>query len=79
MPDPTFPEVTISARAAARLRAGHLWVYTSDASSDSGAKPGSLVYVVDPRKERLGTALYSSSSQIKLRLLSAQVHGFTSP
>jgi 23S rRNA (cytosine1962-C5)-methyltransferase len=69
MPDPTFPEVTISARAAARLRAGHLWVYTSDASSDSGAKPGSLVYVVDPRKERLGTALYSSSSQIKLRLL----------
>ncbi len=69
MPDPIFPEVTISARAAARLRAGHLWVYTSDASSDSGAQPGSLAYVVDPRKERLGTALYSSSSQIKLRLL----------
>ncbi len=72
MPDPTLPEVTISARAAARLRAGHLWVYTSDASSDSGAKPGSLVYVVDPRKERLGTALYSSSSQIKLRLLTRE-------
>ena len=72
MPDPIFPEVTISARAAARLRAGHLWVYTSDASSDSGAKPGSLVYVVDPRKERLGTALYSSSSQIKLRLLTRE-------
>src|SRR5437763_1094827 len=54
----------VSARAAARLREGHVWVYRSDV-----AAAGSLVAVKDTRKKPLGTALYSSSSQIALRMV----------
>lgn len=60
------------ARAAARLRAGHLWVYRSDLVSTAGLPPGSLVTVRDPRGNTLGTALYSSASQIALRMLSSE-------
>ena len=59
------------ARAAARLRAGHLWVYRSDLASALSLPPGSLVTVRDPRGNTLGTALYSSASQIALRMISA--------
>ena len=58
------------ARAAARLRAGHLWVYRSDLASAPSLAPGALVSVRDPRGNSLGTALYSSASQIALRLIS---------
>ena len=56
-------------RAAKRLRGGHVWVYASDVLNDAGAKPGSLVHVIGPKDKVLGSAIYSSSSQIKLRLL----------
>jgi 23S rRNA (cytosine1962-C5)-methyltransferase len=59
---------TINQRGAARLRAGHLWVYRSDVASGN-APSGSLVEVRDERGRRLGSALYSSSSQIAIRLL----------
>ncbi len=58
------------ARAAARLRAGHLWVYRSDLASAASLPPGSRVAVRDPRGNLLGTALYSSASQIALRMIS---------
>jgi 23S rRNA (cytosine1962-C5)-methyltransferase len=61
--------VVVNSRGAARLRGGHLWVYRSDLSSVSAAA-GSLVEVRDERGRRLGSALYSSSSQIAVRLLS---------
>lgn len=61
----------VRARAAARLRAGHLWVYRSDLASVLSLPPGSLVTVRDPRGNTLGTALYSSASQIALRMISA--------
>lgn len=64
------PTVVISGRAAARLRAGHLWVYHSDLLSQDSLPPGALVTVVDERGARLGTAFYSSTSQIALRMLS---------
>ena len=61
----------ISRRAADRLRAGHLWVYRSDIEqSDETLAPGALVTIVDSRKIPLGTALYSTTSQIAARLIS---------
>jgi 23S rRNA (cytosine1962-C5)-methyltransferase len=62
--------VEISARGAARLKAGHVWVYRSDTAPAKGVSAGSLVRVTDARGKFLGTALYSSSSQIALRLIS---------
>lgn len=62
--------MTITARAAARLRAGHVWVYKSDISKVEQAGPGTLVSVRDERGRGLGTALYSNSSQIAVRMIS---------
>jgi 23S rRNA (cytosine1962-C5)-methyltransferase len=62
-------KVIVNERAAKRLRAGHAWVYASDVLNDAGAKPGSLVHVIGPKDKVLGSAIYSSSSQIKLRLI----------
>lgn len=68
----TLPIVKISDRGATRLKSGHVWVYRSDVISSEGVGPGSLVGVVDPRGKALGTALYSSSSQIAIRLVSRE-------
>jgi 23S rRNA (cytosine1962-C5)-methyltransferase len=65
------PTLRITRRAADRLRAGHLWVYRSDIEQpDESLAPGALVTVVDNRKLPLGTALYSTTSQIAARLVS---------
>jgi 23S rRNA (cytosine1962-C5)-methyltransferase len=66
----SIPKVKISPRGAARLKSGHVWVYRSDVSSADGIPPGALVSVTDQRGKTLGTALYSSSSQIAIRMLS---------
>jgi 23S rRNA (cytosine1962-C5)-methyltransferase len=61
----------ITRRAADRLRAGHFWVYRSDIEQpDEALAAGALVTVVDSRKIPLGTALYSTTSQIAARLIS---------
>jgi 23S rRNA (cytosine1962-C5)-methyltransferase len=65
-----LPVVRVSPRGASRLKDGHVWVYRSDIVSADGVPPGSLVSVVDHRGQHLGSALYSSSSQIAIRLLS---------
>jgi len=65
------PAVTVSRRGAARLKAGHVWVYRSDVSAN-GIPPGALVIVKDDRGRPLGTSLYSSSSQIAIRMLSPE-------
>ncbi len=73
------PSVKISARGVARLQGRHPWVYRSDVTGSngevSGVLPGSLVRVLDQRGKFLGTALYSSSSQIAIRMIS---HGSVS-
>jgi 23S rRNA (cytosine1962-C5)-methyltransferase len=66
----TLPTVKISPRGTARLKTGHVWVYRSDIVSSDSVLPGSLVRVSDHRGKPLGTALYSSSSQIAVRMLS---------
>jgi 23S rRNA (cytosine1962-C5)-methyltransferase len=66
----TPPTVKISPRGTDRLKSGHVWVYRSDIVSAEGVDPGSLVKVIDHRSKPLGTALYSSSSQIAIRMIS---------
>lgn len=65
-----LPRVKVSPRGAARLKAGHVWVYRSDIVSFDAVPPGSVVRVTDHRGKFLGTALYSSSSQIAIRMIS---------
>jgi 23S rRNA (cytosine1962-C5)-methyltransferase len=72
----------VNRRAADRLRNGHLWVYASDIESlqlpasgsvEAGsADPAGLLPVADSRGLLLGTALYSPSSQIALRMVSRE-------
>ena len=64
------PSVKLSARGVARLQGRHPWVYRSDVAEPNGVPPGSLVRVFDQRGKFLGTALYSSSSQIAIRMIS---------
>jgi 23S rRNA (cytosine1962-C5)-methyltransferase len=80
LPEPPRPNtqqnasgIRISRRAADRLRNGHLWVYASDIESvDVGDSSPGLVPVADSRGLLLGTALYSPSSQIALRMVSRE-------
>jgi 23S rRNA (cytosine1962-C5)-methyltransferase len=72
------PAAVVTRRAADRLRAGHLWVYRTDVEQVMPAlgatklDPGALVTVLDGRGIPLGSALYSSASQITLRLVSGE-------
>jgi len=68
-------KVIVNDRAAKRLREGHVWVYASDVVSDAGVEPGALVHVAGPKDRILGSAIYSSSSQIKVRLLGRELLG----
>ena len=65
-----LPKIKVSPRGATRLKSGHVWVYRSDVLSADGVEPGSVATVTDQRGKPLGTALYSSSSQIAIRLIS---------
>jgi 23S rRNA (cytosine1962-C5)-methyltransferase len=65
-----YSTVKLSPRGATRLKSGHVWVYRSDIVSADGVVPGSLVRVTDHRGKPFGTALYSSSSQIAVRMIS---------
>src|SRR6266700_3744850 len=67
----SLPAVKVSPRGATRLKEGHVWVYRSDIVSADGVPAGSVVRVTDHRGKPFGTALYSSSSQIAIRMISA--------
>jgi 23S rRNA (cytosine1962-C5)-methyltransferase len=71
---PQYPiaAVIVSPRGSLRLKSGHLWVYRSDVATSDGIPPGALVHVRDHRGRALGSALYSSASQIAIRLLTAK-------
>jgi 23S rRNA (cytosine1962-C5)-methyltransferase len=64
--------VKISPRGVTRLKSGHVWVYRSDIASADAVAPGSVVTVTDSRGKTLGTALYSSSSQIAIRMIARE-------
>src|SRR6202142_3541194 len=67
----SHPVVKISRRGAKRLQDGHVWVYRSDIVSADGITPGAAVSITDERGKFLGTALYSRSSQIAIRMISS--------
>jgi 23S rRNA (cytosine1962-C5)-methyltransferase len=64
------PSVKLSTRGVARLQARHPWVYRSDLVGAEDIPPGSVVRVLDQRGKFLGSALYSSASQIAIRMIS---------
>ena len=68
-----FCLVRVSSRGANRVASGHPWVFASDVIDRGEAGPGEAVQVVDPKGRALGTAHYSSTSQICLRFLSNRV------
>ncbi|MBZ5562044.1 MAG: class I SAM-dependent rRNA methyltransferase [Acidobacteriia bacterium] len=72
----SFAEVAIAARGVERLRSGHVWIYRTDVADASGVEPGAVVRVLDRKKHFWGQALYSSKSQIALRLLTRETRPF---
>ena len=62
-------DVRVNRKAADRAASGHPWIFSSDVTDRGGAEQGSAVRVLDPRGRELGTAHYSSASEITLRLL----------
>ncbi|MGA2353773.1 MAG: class I SAM-dependent rRNA methyltransferase [Terriglobales bacterium] len=64
------PSIKLSTRGTARLHSRHPWVYRSDIVGANDIPSGALVRVHDERGKFLGTALYSSSSQIAIRMIS---------
>ena len=71
--DRLMRSVKVNRKAADRVASGHPWIFASDIVDRGGAEPGEAVQVIDFRNRALGTAHYSASSQITLRLLSNQV------
>lgn len=63
-------------RGVDRILSGHPWIYRTDLIDDGGAEPGAIVRLVDRRKRFFGQALYSSRSQIALRLLTREARAF---
>ena len=69
----SLPSVRVNRKGADRIDSGHLWIFSSDVIDRGDAKSGDAVRVVDFKGRNIGTAHYSSTSQICLRLLSSHV------
>jgi 23S rRNA (cytosine1962-C5)-methyltransferase len=61
--------VTLTKRGAERVHARHCWIYRSDVTDHGGVQAGEIVSVVASNGRSLGWALYSSRSQIALRMI----------
>jgi 23S rRNA (cytosine1962-C5)-methyltransferase len=61
--------VVVSRKGQARIERGHPWVFRSDVVKDGGASAGAVVRVADVRGTPLGFALWSSRSEIRLRMI----------
>jgi 23S rRNA (cytosine1962-C5)-methyltransferase len=59
--------VSITKRGEERIRQGHPWIYRSDVTK-ADAQPGDTVRVIDSRSRVVGHALYSTRSEIALRI-----------
>jgi 23S rRNA (cytosine1962-C5)-methyltransferase len=62
--------VRVTRKGASRIASGHPWIFASDVIDRGPAAAGDAVLVVDPQGALLGTAHFSTSSQISLRMLS---------
>ncbi len=67
---PRLPIATLGSRGAERLLRGHPWVFRSDIATAPRVDAG-LVDVRGPGGRKLGTALYSPTSEITIRRLEA--------
>ncbi len=70
------PAVIITQRGADRVFSGHVWIYRADVVDANQAEPGAIVRLQDHRRQFWGQALYSSQSQIALRLLTRDERPF---
>jgi 23S rRNA (cytosine1962-C5)-methyltransferase len=59
----------LSAKGEARVARGHPWIFRSDVVRADALKPGAVVRVEGLRGRPVGFALYSSLSEIRLRML----------
>ena len=65
--------VRVSRKGALRWASGHPWIFMSDVVDSGGAGAGDVVRVTDAAGTPIGTAHWSSTSQISLRLLDRQM------
>lgn len=72
-------EVRITSRAIDRIVSGHPWIYRSDVRETEGIEAGAVVRLRDRKNHFWGQALYSSQSQIALRLLTREEREFDRP
>ena len=63
--------VLVTAKGVQRLRTGHPWIYRSDLGRHDGV-PAGLVRLVDNGGKGLGTALFSTHSEIRARWLAPE-------
>ncbi|MGI8960259.1 MAG: class I SAM-dependent rRNA methyltransferase [Bryobacteraceae bacterium] len=70
---PSLPTVRVNRKAADRVASGHPWIFAGDVIDHGSAQAGDAVRVIDYKGRILGTAHFSSSSQISLRVLSKHV------
>jgi 23S rRNA (cytosine1962-C5)-methyltransferase len=68
--------VTIGQRGIERILSGHPWIYRTDLAASPAAGAGAVVRVTDRKKRFWGQALYSSKSQIALRMLTRESRPF---
>ncbi|HET7291982.1 MAG TPA: class I SAM-dependent rRNA methyltransferase [Vicinamibacteria bacterium] len=61
--------VLVSRKGEARILRGHPWVFRADVAKARDAGPGAVVRVATERGKPLGFALYSSRSEIRLRMV----------
>jgi 23S rRNA (cytosine1962-C5)-methyltransferase len=59
-----------------RIVSGHPWIYRADVADERDAGPGAIVRLQDRRRHFWGQAIYSSKSQIALRLLTREDRPF---
>ena len=64
-------DTVVSRKGAARIKAGHLWVFRSDCiETPHVADSGHITRVVDQRRKFLGWAHFGAESEITLRVIS---------
>jgi 23S rRNA (cytosine1962-C5)-methyltransferase len=59
----------VTKRGEGRVRSGHPWIFKSDVARAQGVAPGAVVRVLGPTGRPLGFALFSSRSEIQLRMV----------
>lgn len=65
-----FPAVTVTRKAEKSLRAGHPWVYDTEADVPDDVPNGSVCDVYSEKGSWLGAGLLSRHSKIRLRIIS---------